>query len=332
MGFFTKEPAEKKAFQKAFNAALSRQNEENFKVLEQACRAWPTGWQGYFLMGLSYDLAVGKIPFDADKAARYHQLTKQAGKAAQCEWLDTFYYFYNEYAGNFRITEEYFPRAMNIRKAAVAMMHNFSPDENHIITDAIFKGDLKFWDTIFSGINGGGFFQCTPEESQCVTQKFSILPLISAWKNHNGDHDSRIRDVNDMTKPWFKLSRKAPKEITIDDQDLRGFLFGCSLVLGGGAYDVLDGEPGWYQNLRIDGWMNLWAAANRGCAPALHFLAMMFNDEDFCSEICYAYSKHYKNAGSSWEESANELLSLLESAGENGDFDALGYVQNLEIK
>ena len=41
MALFSKEPAEKKAFWKAFDAARSKPGETTFPGLEKACAAWP---------------------------------------------------------------------------------------------------------------------------------------------------------------------------------------------------------------------------------------------------------------------------------------------------
>lgn len=67
MGLFSKEPAEKKAYWKAFDAMLSKPNEKTFAAMEAASMNWPSGWQGHLFMGLCYDLASCKMPFAPDK-------------------------------------------------------------------------------------------------------------------------------------------------------------------------------------------------------------------------------------------------------------------------
>lgn len=52
MGLFSKESAEKKAYDKAFIAMLSKPNDKTFAAMETASQNWPTGWQGYLFMGL----------------------------------------------------------------------------------------------------------------------------------------------------------------------------------------------------------------------------------------------------------------------------------------
>ena len=83
MGLFKKEPPEKKAYWKAFGAMMKKPNAETFAAMEEACRAWPEGWQGYLFMALAYDVACAKIPFDPEKGAAYHKLAKEAGKKAE---------------------------------------------------------------------------------------------------------------------------------------------------------------------------------------------------------------------------------------------------------
>ena len=52
MGLFSKEPAEKKAYWKAFDAMLSKPNPKTFAAVEEASKAWPSGWQGYLFIAL----------------------------------------------------------------------------------------------------------------------------------------------------------------------------------------------------------------------------------------------------------------------------------------
>lgn len=327
MGLFSKEPAEKKAYWKAFSAALGKQNDKTFAELESACKAWQSGWQGYLFMGMCYDLAVSKIPFDPKKAVEYHQLAKVAAVVARKnEWVESLYRDYEEYAGNFRVEGEYFPRAMNVRKFSAAMVNNYDPDKNEIVTDLFGKNDLTFWSAIASNIDTGGLFKSTPEQMQCFNQTMALTSLIVAWRNRKGDYDSRINDVNDMLKPWNKVLKLSTSEITLDTEDMRGYLFGYSLVMAGGAYDVLNGEPNWHKNLRIDGFMTLWSAAHRGNTPALHMLAAMF-DSDFANEVYYAYSQVYSSGINTRKGILPQLLSMLEDAAVKGDTDAMDYIE-----
>ena len=80
MGLFSKEPAEKKVYNKALVAMLSKPNEKTFAAMEAASMNWPSGWQGYLFMGLCYDLASCKMPFAPDKADICHSKAKEAEK------------------------------------------------------------------------------------------------------------------------------------------------------------------------------------------------------------------------------------------------------------
>ena len=90
MGLFKKEPPEKKAYWKAFGAMMKKPNAETFAAMEEACRAWPEGWQGYLFMALAYDVACAKIPFDPEKGAAYHKLAKEAGKRPEATGWEFF--------------------------------------------------------------------------------------------------------------------------------------------------------------------------------------------------------------------------------------------------
>ena len=153
MGLFSKEPAEKKAYDKALIAMLSKPNAKTMAAMEDASAKWPGGWQGYLFIGLCYDLASCKMPFDPGRADLYHQKSKEAGRKAGCDWVESFYSTFEESAGNFRTEEDYFPRVEYIRKTGAAMLQWHKVGKNNILPEKSSKDDVDFWYPLFMGID-----------------------------------------------------------------------------------------------------------------------------------------------------------------------------------
>lgn len=325
MGLFSKTPPEKKTFDKALSSAMSKPNEKSFDALEKACQAWPTGWQGYLFMGLAYDLACG-VPFDPDKAAGIHYKAKEAGKQAKCNWLEVFYDVYANSADNFRLTESYFPRTMNLRKAGIAMVRNFDPDESSILSDGLLKKDMDFWRAVFFNVDTGGLFKGSDEQNQVQRH---LQPFTSYLADcAGGNSETCIKNTKNLIKEVRKVEKCTPDKITLDTLDTYSFVLGYALITGGKSY-VFNGD-GWYENLRINGWAHLWNAAHRGCAPALHLLGLLFDDTELCSEIVYAYSVVYKDGTRNRTEACHQLLAMLEKSAARGDQEALRLIQTIK--
>lgn len=333
MGLFNKEPAEKKAFWKAFDAARSKPGEKTFPELEKACAAWPISWQGYLLMGLCYDLGAG-VPFDENKAGEYHYRAKEAGKKCNSEWVTLFYEYYEADSLNFRTKEQYFPRTLKVRKAGVAMLFSYYINTNGILPKGLLGGDdLKFWDKIFSKVDTGGLFKSTPEQKQVYDhlQPFTnVIMHFNFYKNaKNDDYDDnqRVKYFNDMSKHVDRFYKIDPAKVTVDDVDTYGFVVGCALFFGGNPY-VIRGT-GWHANVRIDGWIYLWKSASRGCAPAVHMLGTYIDDETFSEEIYYAASKSFKDLDDK-EETWKQLRYYLRLCEEKGDSEATYLLDQME--
>jgi len=179
MGLFSKEPAEKKAYDKALIAMLSKPNAKTMAAMEDASAKWPGGWQGYLFIGLCYDLASCKMPFDPGRADLYHQKAKEAGRKAGCDWVESFYSTFEESAGNFRTEEDYFPRVEYIRKTGAAMLQWHKVGKNNILPEKSSKDDVDFWYPLFMGIDTGSsglFKKPTEEQSDCMIQESCMRP------------------------------------------------------------------------------------------------------------------------------------------------------------
>ena len=336
MGLFKKEPPEKKAYWKAFGAMIKKPNAETFTAMEEASRAWPEGWQGYLFMGLAYDVACAKIPFDPEKGAGYHKLAKEAGKKAGSKWVDNFYGFYEVSAGNFRLKEDYYPMTKNVRRMGVAMLFNYREDEKQIVTDVPLKKDCDFWRELFSCAgNGvptkGGLFSSLPAdvvETNCHKEPFTTYINDSVY-NKNLEQKDQIKSAEKVYKKYTALTKVSADDITTETEDMYGYTLGYALITGGGPYEVMNGMRGFYQDIRIDGWIMMWKVAHRGNMAALHMLSMFFNDEDMSDLIDFAFSKSYSNVADAHGEAYQELVLLLEKAAENGDADADDFLSGM---
>ena len=334
MGLFSKEPAEKKAYGKAFDSARSKPCEKTFAELEKACEAWGISWQGYLLMGICYDLGAG-VPFDENKAAGYHAKAKEAGRKCNAEWLEFFYEYYEQDASNFKAEGEYFPRTLNVRRAGVAMLFCYYINKNGILPKGVLgTDDLKFWDKIFSSVDKGGLFKSSPEQSQVYNHLLPFTTFINHFnfykgaKNDASDDNQKVKNLNEMQKYARKFDKLNPDQVTVDSIDTYGFIVGCALFFGGAPY-LIRGE-GWYQNVRINGWIAMWHCAMRGCVPAVHALATYIEDDsfEFGEEIYFAASKSYHDIETKSQVRA-ELCYYLKKCAEKGDQHAAAFLNEL---
>lgn len=316
MGLFTKEPAEKKAYWKAFKKAIEKSNEKNFTALEAASSAWPTGWQGYFYMGLCYDLA-SCVGFDPEKAAGYHEKAKKAAEAAGNDFLEKFYETYAESAINFRLSEDqhYFPRTLKVRQAGAALMLYFDLNENHIMTDIL--NDRAFWGAVFCGIDTGGRFRSSDEQIQVLYHSAPFRSYIVDCIDRNGSDETRVKNTNEMIDECNELNKVGKDGVTLETAEEYYYVVGQALLMGGDPY-LFNGK-GWLQNSRINGWEYLWRSANIGFAPALHLMAQLFDLEDFSKEIAYGFGLVYGEENSDRGTIVRQVLALLEEATVRGD-------------
>lgn len=327
MGLFSKEPPEKKAYWKALSSAIGKPNEKNFAALESACGAYAAGWQGWLFMELCYDMAAG-VSFDPDKAKGYHAKALRAAEVAGSDFPECFYGTYEDSATNFRIPdEEYFPRTLKVRQAGAAMMLNFDLDEKKIVTDVFMKDDRDFWVGIFSNIDTGGIFKMSDEQVQVMYQKEPFTDYLYNCSDKNASEETRVKNTNKMLDKCHDLNKVKKGDVTLKTVETFYYVVGHALLVGGTPY-LFNGR-GWHQNSRIDGWNYIWRAANLGYAPALHFLAQVFDDVDFCPEICYACSLLYGDGCSLRSDVLEQMLALLELCAVKGDEEALRLIDAL---
>ena len=323
MGLFSKEPAEKKAYWKAFDAMLSKPNEKTFAAMEAASMNWPSGWQGHLFMGLCYDLASCKMPFAPDKADICHSKAKEAGKKAGCKWLDNFYGTFDEAAGNFRMKEDYYPRVEYIRKAGVAMLQWNRLEQNHIFPEKGSKDDVDFWYPLFMGIDTGssGFFKkSTDEQNECLLHESCFSSYVTACLSYRSSmRDDVVKMGNSIIDDANELSKKHEAEADAfysRTRDTAAFVNGYAHLIGGGPFvDVLPDLS------RKKGWNLIWMSADKGCMSALHFLADLFNS-DCRQEVCDSHAYFYRSS-SDPQAVAHQLIDLLELSAKKGDPGAL---------
>ena len=327
MGLFNREPAEKTAYKKALSSMISKPNEKTFAAMEEASKAWQGGWHGYWYMGLAYGMASG-VPYSPERAQQCRQLAMTEAKKAggkSFEWLELFYYVFDEDAGNFFVEGEYFPRAMFIRKVVASMLRNFDASEAVIAPDYGIRRDMKFWMPLFKNVDTGGFFKSSDEQYQCYYQVNAIKRLLKAYDESKMENRQGALAVSQET--WNDFVKE--KKVTPRSNDLENLALGWTLLIGGGPYAevIATVGSGWHQNLRIDGWVRLASCANKGNMTALHLLCGMF-DGEFKDEICYAYKISFKNKDTE-EKVRNYMLFLLDKSSERGDKNAAEYADML---
>lgn len=270
-------------------------------------------------------MASCKMPFNPDKADLYHQKAKEAGKKAGCGWVENFYSTFEESAGNFRVKEEYFPRVEYIRKAGVAMLQWYELKRDNILPEKSSKHDEDFWKRLFMEIDTGstGFLKKRTEEQGdclCHQARFSSYAL-ACWYYKNAMQKELIDQGNDIIKAANKLSANKEDEYSMSLYDTSLFINGYVNLIGGGRFvDVLP------NNSRSLGWNKVWLSANRGCMPALHFLADLF-DSDMGKEVRASGANFYDIDE---EKVRYELLHLLELSYAKNDSGAMRRIQVLK--
>ena len=95
MGFLknllSSEPKEVREYWKAFMAFSHAMDQKKLPALEQAQSAYPEPWNGYFVLSLCYDIGLGTIEPDADKAKEYKLKAEEAAKGTEDEtWVNSF--------------------------------------------------------------------------------------------------------------------------------------------------------------------------------------------------------------------------------------------------
>lgn len=325
MGLFSKEPAEKKAYDKALIAMLSKPNAKTMAAMEDASAKWPGGWQGYLFIGLCYDLASCKMPFDPGRADLYHQKAKEAGRKAGCGWIESFYATFEESAGNFRTEEDYFPRVEYIRKTGAAMLQWHEVGKNNILPEKSSKDDVDFWYPLFMGIDTGSsglFKKPTEEQSDCMIQESCFSDYATACLCYRSAmQNDLIKRGDSIIEDAKKLASEKTDMYYMSTKDTSAFVLGYVNLIGGGPFvDVLPDSS------RRTGWKWIWLSAHSGCMSALHFLADLFNS-DMGKEIRAAGADFYSMDE---EKVLPQLLQLLELSYGRNDAGAMRRIQELK--
>ncbi|MDE7354356.1 MAG: hypothetical protein K2O06_15095 [Acetatifactor sp.] len=308
MGLFTKEPVEKKAYWKALETALKKPSEKTFPALEAACGAWQDNWQGWLLMALCYDTASG-VEFSPEKAAGYHAKVKT--RENDVPWLRTFYAVYDSCGANHSTGEKkYFPRTLKVRNLGAAMVQNYYPEDKSVMTETQRRGDYVFWRGIFDHIDTGGLFKYSEEQFQVMTHRQPFYDYICAFDPYLARNEEAMKQNGAaIIKATNKVLSKNWEigEVPLDYQDTYPYVLGFAMVMGCRPYKIQTT----YQNPRIDGWIDMWKSANKGCPYAARLLAEMFPNEQFREEIAFAATKSYRSGVANEQDAIKELRNYL---------------------
>lgn len=269
--FGSKEAKEEKAFWKAYKTAYSSQKESNLKELLNALTAYPAGWQGYWLAGMYYDMGLGKVAVDENKAKEYQFKAENAAKGTEYEgWVNSFYDWYQQDAiDRCRNLDEI---TLKIRRLAVAAIHTYEYNKNVLSQN----DDANFWYKIFFGF-----------DSKYINETIIFSELFSAWES------SGYEELNQKVKKTSKLIDRANKSIRLAREekvtksgysDMAVYLLGyCALNESPYVMDLAAEKSG--QNKVVYGVEKLLSAVNMGSAPAVHDLIRM----------AYASESNYKS-------------------------------------
>ena len=285
MGLFglfggNKESKEEKQFWKVFKAAFSSHKEKNLLELLEAVKAYPKGWQGYFLAGLYYEFGIGGLAVDEEKAVEFRLKAEAAAKGTEGEnWLNHFYDWYEKDALN--IYRKYDDITLKCRKLGVAAMHTYQYDDTVIYS----KGDAEFWNS---------FFLALP--SKYIVTTGGLYDLFYAWSNFSWQED------NDKIKNTSKLIDKANKSNALaaknkldhhDFTDMYMYILAYGAVHESPYMMDLAAEKSGESKVQY-GITRLMSAADIGCAPAIHDLILLAHaSEENYNTIDYYCKKYY---------------------------------------
>lgn len=284
MGFLfgSKVAKEEKVFNNALKTAIGSHKEKNLTELLSALNGCPR-WQGYWLAGLYYDLGLGKVPVNENKAKEYQLMAENAAKGTPDEeWVDTFYYWYEQNAGN--TIRKLDSISLKYRRLGVAALNLYEHGKSYIINDE--SDDAYTWEKIFplfgneEGMNFKYFFE--------------------DWAGYEyRDRNDTIKRMNEFTKRAkkdgrelylkdIKVNASRPEKLSYNDMVV--YLLGTTFMIGGPYLldEVAEGMGRVETHIGIE--QLLWAAG-MGNVPAIYDLLRYANDDnrkhhDYIAEIC----------------------------------------------
>ena len=201
MGLFgPKIPAEEKAYIKALKSAPISKAKDVPELLA-ATEAYPTGWQGYWFLGLYYDFAHDKgAQPDHAKAQEYFLKAESAAAANPdaANWLRNFMSWYRRPAGNLR--RNLSERAQRVRSLGVALLNCYQYQNPIVMGVAGKKDDV---DTFSAIIASCGSWEEINEYEPFTDYFHKISELSGLIKK---DHEEMVKDVNAIVKKYNKAN------------------------------------------------------------------------------------------------------------------------------
>lgn len=317
MGLFDKRSAAEKAFDKALSSAYGKPSEKNFKELEGAIQAWPTGWRGYFYMGIAYDIGSG-VEYDEEKGRLYREKALEAADMAAAsepiakEYLNNFYYYYDQGADCRMAEPKFFPQTLKVRQAIVAFIITFVSiygSNQAVLSRKSPKADVEIWDKLIRKIPvplfGGSEVQkqIRPQTAPFYEWVYAMSERLVSNTNYTFKELSiRIRYLSEEIK-----SGSGTFKSTAYDSDMYLFILGYSEYM---ATPFV--EPSDISRIAL-GTSMLVGGAKIFSGPCLYFLTSLAINKTFNEEIYYGTHK--------WSI-GNHRDALLRFAKETGDLYA----------
>lgn len=215
MGLFGFGGPKKSEAQKAYEAVYSKfpSKKAGVEDLKAALQAWEAAdgpqteaWKAYFKMALAWDCGQN-MELDEAAAKPYHdkvwEILNQHGTEQEKDWVNTFYYWYNQGAVNcYRKLDQ---QTLNIRRLGNAEMHVLSLMLSGRMLDEIKKVMNDVW------------FGSQGEASKTASIYYGYL---NAWHLHKGEPvdynepeyaEKTLPDVKDFEKKAVKESKAMEK-------------------------------------------------------------------------------------------------------------------------
>ena len=279
-GLFSKESKEEKAFWKSYKAAYSSKKEKNLRELENALKAYPSGWQGYLLSGLYYDFGLGKIAVDENKAKEYQFKTESAVKGTEYEgWVNNFYDWYHQDA--YDRCRKLNPLTHKVRKLGIAAMHTYEHGKAVLCP----KGDdSEFWSAIFMSLGDNLEYE-------------AFYEFFFAWTSFDWEElNSKVNNTSKMIDRANKAMQLAHKN-KLDNlhySDMHVYMMGyCALNPSPYTMDIAAEKSN--ETTAHYGITRLLSAVNMGCTPAVHELIRLAHSSesnyDYVNRMCLEFAE-----------------------------------------
>lgn len=284
MGLFgPKKSVEEKNFIKALKDALHMKG-KNMPALLAATEAWPTGWQGYWLLGLYYDFAHGKgEESDPAKAQEYFLKAEASARGTQDEaWLNSFMTWYRRPAGN--LVKPLTDRAKKVRTLAVALLNCYQYNVPVVMAALDKKDDASAFGSILAGCSSWEEVY----ESSPICDYFNNISSIGGLIKK--DHEDLVKDINAVVKKYNKANDayndcmkaiskgKEPNWSKLEDMHAYVLAFNC---LNDGPYITGELAAQWDVSSEAAlGVQFLFFAARNGNQPAIHELMRLAKASD----------------------------------------------------